>query len=161
MRYSHQDGGPATYANEWLYPDFSKSKINRFGLKSTCSENHCLEFFSRCKLLFRIEGLIFLSCDSIWVTCEKFFFDKRTTTYSLNFQGSFSLVSGIGFIWNHRQLWIKYLEFSFWNHFVLVMLKKKECELIWVELACGLAQILWWERQKGRNWTQTLLRTIN
>lgn len=90
VRYCYQEGGPLAQADKWLYPDFSKIKINRFGLKSTCSEkNHYLEFFSRCKLFLRIKGLIFLSCNSLWVTCEKFYFDKRRTMYSLNFPGSF------------------------------------------------------------------------
>ena len=75
--------------SKWLYPDYSKFKINRFGPKSTDHENHYLEFFSRCKLFSRIKGLIFLRCSSIWVTCGKFYFDKRTTAQSLNLQGSF------------------------------------------------------------------------
>lgn len=89
VRYSHQDGGPAAKANKWLYPDFSKIQINRFGLKSTCSENHYLRFFSRCKLFFRIKGLIFLSCNSIWVTCEKSILIKEQLHTLGTFKGAF------------------------------------------------------------------------
>lgn len=101
-----QDGGLVAQANKWLYPDFSKIKINRLGPKSTCSENHYLEFFSRCKLFLRIKGLIFLSCNSVWVTCEKFYFDKRTTYVLCKLSRElfffFLFVSAVGFIWNHR-----------------------------------------------------------
>lgn len=49
----------AAYDNKWLYPNISKMKINRFGLKSTVSETITFKFFPSCQLL-RNKGLIFV-----------------------------------------------------------------------------------------------------